>query len=260
MKVKKFAKHKQHNTSAHHGLTNRHKKCKLRKISLLNACPGTAKLEHHLAKKDKPRLKRLKKYAKPVTVNPENSFSKEEKDKTTSGGFTHVHTNGDTELEGSSNSEDFQEWNAYANSVLQNGTESPTDTDQVDKDGLQYHAQLDHTQNRAVLVMQQNQVHLIRDFNFFIIYHRLPDLCLMSAQTLCFRGKCLLTCLYGRVEVLGFTIEEGQQPYQLFSPPSHCPLTITALGNNSSSNKNKKEGRLEAKAVVRKYLPLGIIM
>ncbi|KAI7794149.1 polynucleotide 5'-hydroxyl-kinase NOL9 [Triplophysa rosa] len=237
MKVNKFsshAKHKQQNTSTHHRLTNRHKKCKLKKISLLNACPGPAKLEQHLTEKEKPRLKRLKKsYAKPVTVNPENSFSEEVKDKAASGCFTRVHTNGDTELEGSSNSEDSQEWNAYANSVLQNGTESLTspDTDQVDKDGLQYHAQLDHTQNRAVLVMQQD-------------------------QTLCFRGKCLLTCLYGSVEVLGFTIEEGQQPYQLFSPPSHCPLTITALGNNSSSNKNKKEGRLEAKAIVRKYLSL----
>lgn len=85
-------------------------------------------------------------------------------------------------------------------------------------------------------------------------------LCLMSPQTLCFRGKCRLTCLYGRVEVMGFTIEEGQQPYQLFSPPSHCPLTITVLGNNSTSNKNKKEGRLEAKAIVRKYLSLGNII
>lgn len=162
MKVNKFsshAKHKQQNTSAHHRLTNRHKKCKLKKISHLNACPGSAQLEQHFTKKEKPRLKRLKKpYAKPVTVNPENSFSEDEK--AASGGFTHVQANGDTELEGSSNSVDSQEWNEYANSVLQNGSESLTspDMDQDDKDGLQYHAQLDHTQNRAVLVMQQDQV------------------------------------------------------------------------------------------------------
>lgn len=82
----------------------------------------------------------------------------------------------------------------------------------------------------------------------------------MSAQVLCFRGKCLLTCLYGHVEVLGFTIEEGQQPYPLFSPPSHCPLTIKAFGNDfGGSSKNKKEGLLEAKAIIRKYFSSGSI-
>ena len=82
---------------------------------------------------------------------------------------------------------------------------------------------------------------------------------LWCLQTLCFRGKCLLTCLYGRVEVLGFTIEEGQQPYPLYSPSSHCPLTITALADSSLSTKNRKEGRQEAKMVVRKYLSSGKI-
>lgn len=237
MKVKKVssqAQHEQRNTSKHRDKLNRRKKTltELKKTSLLNASTSKTKLEQLLTKREKPRLKRLKKsYAKPVTVNLDTSSSAEEKVKNTSRAL--AHTNGDTELEGSSDSEDLQEWDAYANSVLQNGMESSTlsDTDQVEKDELQYHVQLDHTQNRAVLVMHQG-------------------------QTLCFRGKCLLTCLYGRVEVLGFTIEEGQQPYPLFSPPSHCPLTISALGNNSPSNKNKKEGRLEAKAIVRKYLPL----
>uniref|UniRef100_A0A8C7D6Y2 Polynucleotide 5'-hydroxyl-kinase NOL9 n=1 Tax=Oncorhynchus kisutch TaxID=8019 RepID=A0A8C7D6Y2_ONCKI len=73
-------------------------------------------------------------------------------------------------------------------------------------------------------------------------------------QTLCFRGKCLLSCLYGRVEVHGFTLEEGQQSYPLFSPSSHCPLTVTALGDSPNPSKTKKAGRLEAKAIVRKYL------
>lgn len=78
-----------------------------------------------------------------------------------------------------------------------------------------------------------------------------------SRKTMCFRGKCLLTCLYGRVEVLGFTIEEGQQSYPLFSPSSHCPLTITAVSDFSNPLKTKKEGRLEAKAIVRSYLSTG---
>lgn len=80
---------------------------------------------------------------------------------------------------------------------------------------------------------------------------------ILRLQSLCFRGKCLLTCLSGRVEVLGFTIEQGQQPYPLFSPPSHCPLTITASGDCTLYTKSKKESRLEAKAIVRKYLSSG---
>ncbi|XP_051962127.1 polynucleotide 5'-hydroxyl-kinase NOL9-like [Xyrauchen texanus] len=214
----------QRNATKRHGKNKWLKKLRNLDSALSSASSGTAKLEQQIAKREKPRLKRLKKYAKHVTLIPENSCTEERKVT-----FAHVHTNGGTELEGSCNSEDSQEWSAYAKSVLQNGVESSTlpDTEQLEKDGLQYHSQLDHAQNRAVLVLQQGQV-------------------------LCFRGKCLLTCLYGRVEVVGFTIEEGQQSYPLFSPPSHCPLTITALGNNS--NKNKKEGRLEAKAIVRKYL------
>uniref|UniRef100_A0A8C2WWB9 Polynucleotide 5'-hydroxyl-kinase NOL9 n=1 Tax=Cyclopterus lumpus TaxID=8103 RepID=A0A8C2WWB9_CYCLU len=88
-------------------------------------------------------------------------------------------------------------------------------------------AERDDRQNHAVLVMQKD-------------------------QTLCFRGKCLLTCLYGRVEVMGFTIEEGQQSYPLFSPASHCPLTIRAL---ESSDQTRDE-TTEALPILRKYLQL----
>ncbi|KAG7274597.1 hypothetical protein CRUP_029238, partial [Coryphaenoides rupestris] len=73
--------------------------------------------------------------------------------------------------------------------------------------------------------------------------------------TLCFRGKCLLTCLYGRVEVLGFTIEEGQQPYPLFSPASHCPLTVTALGSTDDA----RDEMMEASAILRKYLTPAVL-
>uniref|UniRef100_A0A3Q0SFY3 Polynucleotide 5'-hydroxyl-kinase NOL9 n=1 Tax=Amphilophus citrinellus TaxID=61819 RepID=A0A3Q0SFY3_AMPCI len=60
-------------------------------------------------------------------------------------------------------------------------------------------------------------------------------------DTLCFRGKCLLTCLYGRVEVMGFTIEEGQQSYSLFSPASHCPISIRGLESvRALENRNEK--------------------
>lgn len=229
-KVHSRSQQRQRNASKQHGKNKWNKKVRSLDSTLLNTSSGTAKLEQQIAKKEKPAIKRLKKlYAKPVTLLSDNNCADEDKVKPTSVTFAHVHTNGGTELDDSSRSVDSQEWSEYANSVLQNGMETSTlpDSDQAE-DGLQFHAHLDHTKNRAVLVMKQSQV-------------------------LCFRGKCLLTCLYGHVEVLGFTIEEGQQPYPLFSPPTHCPLTINALGNNQSSSKNKKEGQLEAKAIVRKY-------
>lgn len=77
--------------------------------------------------------------------------------------------------------------------------------------------------------------------------------CIALLQSLCFRGKCFLTCLYGRVEVMGFTIEEGQQSYPLFSPASHCPLTIRALENSDDT----RDDRTEAAVILRKYLPAG---
>lgn len=80
-----------------------------------------------------------------------------------------------------------------------------------------------------------------------------PSITSTVLQTLCFRGKCLLTCLYGRVEVMGFTIEEGQQSYPLFSPASHCPLSIRAL----ESSDQGRDDKAEASPVLRKYLQPG---
>ncbi|XP_076133118.1 polynucleotide 5'-hydroxyl-kinase NOL9 isoform X2 [Alosa pseudoharengus] len=149
-----------------------------------------------------------------------------------------AHINGQTKSlssSGDSDTEDSQGWRSYAQSVLQNGKQTIPDAEEsllsehVGEEIEPFLTQFDHTNNRTLMVMR-------------------------PGQTLCFRGKCLLTCLYGRVEVFGFTIEEGQQPYPLYSPASHCPLTITALADSSLSTKNRKEGRQEAKMVVRKYL------
>ncbi|XP_073679523.1 polynucleotide 5'-hydroxyl-kinase NOL9 [Garra rufa] len=228
-KVSSRSQHEQRNATKHHGKNKWCRKIHGMNSTLINTSPGTAKLGQQVAKKEKPAIKRLKKsYRKPIR---ENSCAEEKKVKATSATFAHVHTNGGTELDDSSISVDSKEWSEYAKSVFQNGMESSSSpkTDRMEEGGLQFHAHFDHTHNHAVLVMKQG-------------------------QALCFRGTCLLTCLYGHVEVLGFTIEEGQQPYPLFSPASHCPLTITALGNNPPSGKNKKEGQLEAKAIVRKYL------
>ncbi|KTF87270.1 hypothetical protein cypCar_00011938 [Cyprinus carpio] len=189
-KVSSQSQHEQRHATKRHGKNKWRKKRHSLDTALLNTSTGTAKLEQPIPKREKPTLKRLKKsYTKPI---PETSRAEERKVKATSVTFTHVHTNGGAELDGSSSSVDSKEWSEYANSVLQNGMESSTSpkTDQMEEDCLQFHAHFDRTHNRAVLVMKQGQV-------------------------LCFRGKCLLTCLYGHVEVLGFTIEEGQQPYPL---------------------------------------------
>lgn len=85
-----------------------------------------------------------------------------------------------------------------------------------------------------------------------------PDMRLIQSsfaillQTLCFRGKCSLTCLYGRVEVMGFTIEEGQESYPLFSPASHCPLIIRSL----EASYNVRNAKTVASTILPEYLPV----
>lgn len=152
-KVSSRSQHKQRNATKRHNKNKWHKKVRSLNSTLPNTSPGTAKLE--------PTVKRLKKlYVKPVTFIPKNSCAEEEKVKATSVTSAHVHTNGGTELDDSSSSVDSQEWSEYANSVLQNGKESSTlpDTDKQKEDDLQFHAHLDHTHNRAVLVMKPGQV------------------------------------------------------------------------------------------------------
>ncbi|XP_028849801.1 polynucleotide 5'-hydroxyl-kinase NOL9 [Denticeps clupeoides] len=196
-----------------------------------------AKLEHQLVGHEKPGLKRLKKqYPKAVDSRDTYGFAAmkfQAKPAPFSRGPPHTHTNGQAGSDSSSNTEDSQDWRSYAQTMLHNGVEGSEahkgSMSERLEDGAQFHAQLDHTHNRTVLAMQ-------------------------PGQSLCFRGKCLLTCLYGRVEVFGFNIEEGQQPYPLYSPPSHCPLTIIALSSPTPSSKSQKEGRLEAKAILRNYL------
>lgn len=174
----------------------------------------------------KPHLKRLKNKAKAVkdTENPATWQRN-----------SHAHTNGKSELKINSN-EDDQDWGAYAQSVPQNGVGSSNgnvdeSTSRLDEESFHLCAERDDVNKRAVLVMQRG-------------------------QTLCFRGKCQLSCLYGRVEVMGFTIEEGQQSYPLFSPATHCPLTITAVGQSSESDATGASdgNRMDALAVLRKYL------
>uniref|UniRef100_A0A8C9SG77 Polynucleotide 5'-hydroxyl-kinase NOL9 n=1 Tax=Scleropages formosus TaxID=113540 RepID=A0A8C9SG77_SCLFO len=195
------------------------------------ASPSTALARKYqqLGSQREPSLKRLKSGPRKLgsLQGREARFS--------SWAVSHAHSNGgvedETQLEMSS--EETRAWSSFALSVLRNDTERPfsLQPDGKDEEPPQYHAERDPVHNRTLLVLHQG-------------------------QRLCFRGTCLLTCLYGRVEVLGFTIEEGQQPYPIFSPATICPLTITAMKTSSASTKSRKERRLEAKAVIRKYLSI----
>ncbi|XP_041096192.1 polynucleotide 5'-hydroxyl-kinase NOL9 isoform X2 [Polyodon spathula] len=141
--------------------------------------------------------------------------------------------------------EDTDYWRSFAESVMQNGDHTELSAEDTPQNNSQsrageeegegedpsYLAAVDDGKGRTVVVMA-------------------------PGQTLTFRGKSQLTCLYGRIDVFGFTMEEGQPSYPLLSPPTHCPLTIQALPH-STGGKTRKERRLEAKAIVKSYLRAG---
>ncbi|XP_061908554.1 polynucleotide 5'-hydroxyl-kinase NOL9 [Entelurus aequoreus] len=134
--------------------------------------------------------------------------------------------NGAMELD----SDESREWKEYSQTVQANGVRTPSaskdaQTCRLDGNSLHHCAARDDQRKHAVLVMQQG-------------------------QTLCFRGKCFLTCLYGRVEVMGFTIEEGQQSYPLFSPASHSPLTVRA----EDGCRDAEDHRSDAEDILNNYL------
>lgn len=191
----------------------------------LNSSPVMAKMikEHQVSVKKKPSIKRLKNKAKPVSepkIIPAQSGSKK----------SYSQANGSSAFNLDKETDDFKEWREYSQLIHKNGVETSDDVEDVhpgrlEGEALHHCAQRDDRQNRAVLVMQKD-------------------------QTLCFRGKCFLTCLYGRVEVMGFTIEEGQQSYPLFSPASHCPLTIRAMESSDDS----RNDRTRASHILQEYL------
>ncbi|XP_031597778.2 polynucleotide 5'-hydroxyl-kinase NOL9 [Oreochromis aureus] len=223
MKVNKHAevKHKSHKWKDAKG-----KRCRPPvSSSNVNSSPVVISMvkDHQESVRKKPSVKRLKNKVKSVS-NHKNGSSESGIKK------THAQANGSSEFTIDSDSNDSQDWKEYSQSVHGNGMETSDNTEDVRRgrlegEALHHCAQRDDRQNRTVLVMQKD-------------------------QTLCFRGKCLLTCLYGRVEVMGFTIEEGQQSYSLFSPASHCPLSIRGLESIRAL-----ESRNEASHILQKYLP-----
>ncbi|XP_066463438.1 polynucleotide 5'-hydroxyl-kinase NOL9 [Eleutherodactylus coqui] len=76
---------------------------------------------------------------------------------------------------------------------------------------------------------------------------------LQPGEKLAFVGKCVLTCLYGSVKVLGLTIKSSEVPYELFSPKTHAPLAIEGVKQKKKC-KTRKEVRAEARVRLRAYL------
>ncbi|XP_077569974.1 polynucleotide 5'-hydroxyl-kinase NOL9 [Stigmatopora nigra] len=192
----------------------RRKRCRPPPVlsSDLNPSPVMIK-EHQECMKKKPTVKRLKKKAKPVSGKTVRQ--------------TKSFTNGDTGLD----PDEFQDWKEYSQPVQVNGLKMQVASEdghirRLDGHSLHQCAERDDQKKHAVLIMQKG-------------------------QALCFRGKCFVTCLYGRVEVMGFTIEEGQQSYPLFSPGSICSLTITASERPDDSRDHKRE----AAEILCNYLP-----
>lgn len=223
--IMKVNKHIQVKGKSHKWKDARGKRCR-RPVSSsdLNSSPVVASMvkEHQESVRKKPSVKRLKNKTKSVSdhknASSESGFKK-----------SHTQANGSSVYTLDNDSDNSQDWKEYSQSVHGNGVASSVDTEDIrtgrlEGEALHHCAQRDVRQNRAVLVMQKDQM-------------------------LCFRGKCLLTCLYGRVEVMGFTIEEGQQSYSLFSPASHCPISIRGL-----ESVRALESRNEASHILQKYL------
>ncbi|XP_020827417.1 polynucleotide 5'-hydroxyl-kinase NOL9 [Phascolarctos cinereus] len=88
----------------------------------------------------------------------------------------------------------------------------------------------------------------------FVVRGKAGLLMLLShAQSLTFTGKCRMTCLYGRVQVFGFIISQGQPAYDLYSPHTNCALTIEAI-SYSMPDKTLKDMKLEVRSLIKDHL------
>ncbi|XP_062962701.1 polynucleotide 5'-hydroxyl-kinase NOL9 isoform X2 [Cynocephalus volans] len=74
-------------------------------------------------------------------------------------------------------------------------------------------------------------------------------------QGFTFSGICRVTCLYGQVQVFGFTISQGQPSQDVFSTYTHTFLTINAV-HYSMPEKSRKEMKREARTLLKSHLNL----
>ncbi|XP_015228613.1 PREDICTED: polynucleotide 5'-hydroxyl-kinase NOL9 [Cyprinodon variegatus] len=149
----------------------RSKRCRpSTKPSDLNSSPVMAKMikEHQVSVKKKPSVKRLKKKAKTVSENkkssPESGIDK-----------ASPQANGCSTFPPEDEKQDLQDWRESSGSVHANGMESSEDTEvqggRLEGEALHHYAQRSHQQNRAVLIMQKNQVFFTRQSLIFKPIH-----------------------------------------------------------------------------------------
>ncbi|XP_054031784.1 polynucleotide 5'-hydroxyl-kinase NOL9 isoform X1 [Dryobates pubescens] len=78
-------------------------------------------------------------------------------------------------------------------------------------------------------------------------------LLLAPQQTLTFTGKCRLRCLYGAVRLLGFAVAPHQPPLSVFSPATHCALTLETLPPARPPGGDLRQLRAAARAAMRAH-------
>lgn len=80
----------------------------------------------------------------------------------------------------------------------------------------------------------------------------LSALSAVSPQRLTFTGRCRLRCLHGSARVLGFAVTPEQPAYDLFSPLTHCALSVEAL-RRAGPARPRTRARKEARAALRDH-------
>ncbi|XP_019367080.1 PREDICTED: polynucleotide 5'-hydroxyl-kinase NOL9, partial [Gavialis gangeticus] len=73
---------------------------------------------------------------------------------------------------------------------------------------------------------------------------------LLPEQRLTFTGRCRLRCLHGSARVLGFAVTPEQPAYDLFSPLTHCALSVEAPRRAGAA---RPRARKEARATLRDH-------
>ncbi|KAL2296518.1 hypothetical protein Nmel_015837 [Mimus melanotis] len=74
-----------------------------------------------------------------------------------------------------------------------------------------------------------------------------------SDLPLTFTGKCRLRCLYGAVRLLGFAVASHHPGLPVFSPATHCALTLEALPGARPPSAALRQLRAAARVAMRSH-------